>query len=165
VFVAGQGILVKQGEADVSFTAIGPGGLRIVGRTSDLGVADNGYWLTLTASLLKLDTGIPMRDAHMREQYLQVGRYPNAQLRVDRALLKFPDESGAEGTATGTMTIRGESRHVSLHYRAARVGAVLHITGEAQINMTDYGVHVPPYLGMTVKPYVALRVRFGVLES
>jgi polyisoprenoid-binding protein YceI len=156
---------VVQGDADVSFTLIGPAGIRIVGSTSALSVADDGERVTVTVSIAKLKTGMPLRDANMREQCLEVGRHPNARLMVERAALKFPDRNVAEATATGIMTIRGESRRVTFHYSAVRTGAWLHVSGDAQINMTDYGVSVPPYLGMTVKPHVALRVSFSVLDA
>ncbi len=163
-FVAPDGTLVGQGDADVSFTVIGPAGMRIVGTTPELTVADDGERVTVTVSLIKLNTGIPLRDAHMREKYLEVGKYPKARLTVDRASLKFPVDGRVEATVLGTLTIHGVSREVSFRYSAVRSGAWLHIASEARINMTEYGVVVPPYLGMTVKPHVALRVSFSVLE-
>jgi hypothetical protein len=164
-FVGPDGVLVALDDAEVAFRVIGPAGIRIVGSTSDLSVVDDGQRLTVAVSLVKLTTGIPLRDAHMREHYLQVARFPSARLTVARAELKFPDFNGAEGTATGIMTIHGQSREVTFHYSAVRGGAWMHVSAEAEIDMTDYGVVVPPYLGMTVRPGVALRVSFSVLES
>jgi polyisoprenoid-binding protein YceI len=163
--VAADAKLARQGDANVSMTAIGPAGFRIVAQTSDLNVIDDGQHVSVSVSLTKLDSGIPLRDAHMRDKYLEVGTYPNAQLTVDRAALKFPDQSAADATASGLMTIHGKSRNVSFHYHATRAGSAMHVSGDTQVNMRDYGINVPAYFGITVKPDVALSVSFNVSDS
>jgi len=68
--------LAKHGDSNVTFTAIGPAGLRIVGKTADLNVVDDGQHVSVTVPLAKLDTGISLRDTHMRDKYLEVGNVP-----------------------------------------------------------------------------------------
>lgn len=157
--------LARQGDANVSLTAVGPAGFKIVASTSDLNVADDGQHVTVIVPLAKLNSGISLRDAHMRDKYLEVGTYPNAQLTVDRAALKFPDQGAADATASGLMTIHGKSKNVTFHYHATRAGAGMHVTGDTQVNMKDYGINVPAYFGITVKPDVSLSVNFNVSDS
>jgi len=157
--------LAKHGDSNVTFTAIGPAGLRIVGKTADLNVVDDGQHVSVTVPLAKLDTGISLRDTHMRDKYLEVGTYPSAQLTVDRASLKFPDQAPSDATTNGTMTIHGKSKAVSVHYHATRNADGIHVSGDTQVNMKDYGINVPAYLGITVKPDVSLVVNFSVSDS
>ena len=78
--------------AQVSFIALGPAGLRIEGKSSDLQVTDRPDALVVTVPLAKLETGISLRDHHMREKYLESQKYPNAQLAVARTRSSFPPQ-------------------------------------------------------------------------
>ena len=158
--------LARTGSPSVSFTAVGPAGLKIVGTTSDLDVVDDASSVTITVPLANLTTGIALRDRHMREKYLQVQNYPNATLKVDRASVKFP-APGAEssGDAQGTMAIHGKTHPVSFHYTAKKEGAGYAVSGSVHLDMKDYGIDVPSYLGVTVKPDVDVAVRFVANES
>lgn len=151
--------------AAVSFIATGPGGLKIEGKTSDLSVNEENGKVHFVVPIARLDTGIDLRNRHMREKYLEVGKYPNAELVVDRSAIKFPSD-GAEssGTANGTMTIHGQSKPVAVAYKAKRAGSNYDISGSLRVNIKEYGVEVPSYLGVTVKPDVDVNVAARVQD-
>ncbi len=165
VSAAADAKLSRQGDANVSMTAVGPAGFKIVATTSDLNVADDGQKVSVIVALTKLNSGISLRDSHMRDKYLEVGTYPNAQLTVDRGALKFPEQGTSDATATGLMTIHGKTKSVSFHYHATKTGSAMHVSGDTQVNMKDYGIDVPSYFGITVKPDVSLSVTFNVSDS
>jgi polyisoprenoid-binding protein YceI len=162
---AARATLARQGNANVSFTAVGPAGFTIVGTTSDLNVAEEAQQVVVIVPLANLHTGISLRDTHMKEKYLQVATYPTAELTVDRNALKFPGDAATDATATGTMTVHGQSKPIAFHYHAAHEGARIHVTGDANLDMRNFGITVPSYLGVTVKPQVALSVDFLVVDS
>ena len=111
--------------------------------------------------LATLDTGIELRNRHMREKYLEVQKYPNAMLVVDRSTLRLPDEGReSSGSANGTITIHGQSRPVSFTYKVHRNREAFDVTGSVHVNMNDYGIQVPSYLGITVKPDVDIVAGF-----
>jgi polyisoprenoid-binding protein YceI len=155
----------KDGGSTVSFTAIGPAGLRIVGTTPDLSVADDGQQVEIKVPLANLTTGIGLRDSHMRDKYLQVGTYPDARLVVPRAALQLPAD-GADGDATGTgmMTLHGQSRPIAFHYKLSRRGQKIAVTGDMPVNMNNFGITTPGYLGLSVKPDVTVSVQFSVSD-
>ena len=153
-------------EAKVTFSCTGPGGLRIEGTGDELQTADKGEALVLTVPVAKISTGIGVRDHHMQEKYLESGKYPTAELVVPRAALKFPSEgAGVDATAPGTMTIHGKSRPVTFHYRAVRKGNAYDVQGDVHVNMNDYDIPTPTYLGITVKPPVDISVSFRLVEA
>jgi polyisoprenoid-binding protein YceI len=157
---------LQASQAKVSFSCSGPGGLRIEGTGSELQTADNGKALVLSVPLAKVTTGIGVRDTHMHEKYLEVAKYPTAELVVPRSALKFPaDGASVEASAPGTMTIHGTSRPVTFHYKAARKGSAYDVRGEVHLNMNEYGIAVPTYLGITVKPPVDISVSFRLVET
>jgi polyisoprenoid-binding protein YceI len=157
---------LQASQAKVSFTCSGPGGLRIEGTGSELQAQDKGGALVVTVPLAKVTTGMSLRDTHMHEKYLESGKYPLAELSVPRAGLKFPAEGATvEASAPGTMSIHGASRPVTFHYKAVRRGAAYDVQGDVHVNMNDYGIAVPTYLGITVKPPVDITVSFRLLET
>jgi hypothetical protein len=49
-----------------------------------------------------------------------------------------------------------------VHYDATTDGSTVHATGSFRINMNDFGIHPPSYLGVTVKPTVDVSADFKV---
>lgn len=156
--------LGRSGDASVSFSATGPAGLHIVGSTSELDVDEGGANVTVSVPLRNLSTGIALRDRHMREKYLQVDRFPNAELTVARAALKVPAAGETSGDATGTMKIHGQTKKVSFRYAATRDGNTIKVGGSVHVDMRDYGIEVPRFMGVTVRPDVDVTVRFTAHE-
>jgi polyisoprenoid-binding protein YceI len=157
--------ITRTGSPQVAFHASGPAGMKIVGTTNDLDVDDQGAKIVIRVPLRNLATGIALRDDHMRNKYLQIGSYPNAELTLDRASIHFPNGDGnASGDANGTMAIHGKTQSVSFHYNLARASGTLHVGGTTHLNIRDYGIDVPSYLGVTVKPDIDVEVQFTATE-
>jgi polyisoprenoid-binding protein YceI len=150
-------------DAHVGFLAAGPAGMKIEGTTTDLTVADDGTNVTIDVPLANLSTGISLRDHHMKEKYLEVGKYASTTLVVARAALKFPAPGASfEGDAPGTLKLHGQARPVTFHYDAKGDGGGFAVHGRLHVNMNDYGITVPVYLGVTVKPDVDVTASFHV---
>jgi polyisoprenoid-binding protein YceI len=157
------GALSAPSGAKVGFQASGPAGMKIEGTTSDLNVTDDGATLTIDVPLANLSTGIALRDHHMREKYLEVGKFPSATLEVPRSALKVPAQgAGVELDVPGTLHLHGQRRAVTVHYDAKGDGSGLAAHGRFHVNMNDYGITVPTYLGVTVKPDVDVVATFRV---
>lgn len=156
--------LASSGDSSVQFVASGPAGMRIVGKTSGVQVGDDAQNVTVTVPLGDLKTGIDLRDHHMRDKYLEVGKYPNAELVVAKNAIHWPNGSATTGDATGTMKLHGRTKSVTFHYLARPDGNVIKVGGTVHVNMRDYGIDVPSYLGVTVKPDVDVEVHFGAQQ-
>lgn len=157
--------LARTGTPSVSFRAAGPAGMKIQGTTSDLDVDDQGAKIVIKVPLKNLSTGISLRDEHMRNKYLEVGTYPNAELTVDRSAIRLP--TGADpvsGDATGTMALHGKTKSTTFHYSVGKSGNAMRVAGTVHLDMRDYGINVPSYLGVTVKPDVDVEVQFNAAQ-
>ncbi len=159
----GHAALSSVKDASVTFQAAGPAGMKIEGTTSDLNVTDDGGNVVITVPLANVSTGISLRDRHMKEKYLEVPKYPAATLTIARGALKFPrDGEKAASEVPGTLALHGQTRPVSVHYEATDAGATFDAHGSFHVNMNDFGISVPVYLGVTVKPDVDVRAHFQV---
>jgi hypothetical protein len=153
--------LVVRGQPDVRFAASGPAGLRIDGEGKELQLSQRPDALTISIPLTSITTGISLRDRHMREKYLEVSKFPTAQLAIARSALKFPATAQqVDSTVPGTMALHGKTKTVSVHYRASRNGNAYSVSGDVRLDMRDYGIETPSYLGATVKPMVDVTVAF-----
>lgn len=151
--------------AKVEFTAKGPGGLNIVGRSGALGVRDEGGNIVVEVPIDPISTGIELRDKHMRE-HLEAAKFPKAQLTVARSALQFPaDGSAASGDAQGTLNLHGQTKPVRFHYEAQKKGGALGVKGTMGISMPEFGITPPKYLGVGVAPDVSVQVTFSVADS
>lgn len=145
---------------EVSFTAVGPGGLKIVGNTSQITVKEDGANVIVSVPLATLDTGIAIRNKHMKEKYLETDKFPNAELTVARGAVKE-----GSGSAQGTIKIHGQSKPVTFSYNAKKNGAAFAVDGSMHVNIKDFGIDVPSYLGVTVKPDVDIAVKFSATDN
>lgn len=155
--------LTKSGDARIAFTAVGPAGLKFEGVTKDVSINDDGTTVTIVVPLANLATGIDLRDRHMKDKYLEVAKFPTAELAVPKASLKL---DGGEGDAQGTFKLHGVSKPVSFHYNLTKSGdKAWTVEGKAKVNMKEHGVEVPNYLGVTVKPEVDVVAKFEAKDG
>jgi polyisoprenoid-binding protein YceI len=115
----------------------------------------------LQVDLSSLDTGIALRNTHLREKYLEVGRgaeYASAVLSGVR--LGKVDASAFEGRTpfTGTLLLHGTRRPVSGQADIRREGGDVHVAASFPVRIDDYGIAPPRYLGVGVKNEVQVRV-------
>ncbi len=151
----------KAGESTADFSGSGPAGFKITGKTQTVDVKDDGKALTVTVSLKDLETGIGLRDRHMRDKYLEVDKFPDATLSVPLDALKVPaDGQVVEAEAKGTFSLHGQTKEVSFTYKATNAKGTFTVEGQAPINYRDFGINVPSYMGITVKPDLTVTTRF-----
>lgn len=151
----------RNGDATVSFAATGPAGMAINGTTSELSVVEAAGDVAVTVPLAHLTTGISLRDEHMRTKYLEVPTYPQAVLHVARAALALPKEAPAASSFVGALTLHGVTRNVTVSCTARRLTDGLYaVAATTALDMRDFNIAVPSYLGVAVKPNVTLDVRF-----
>ena len=160
VTIVAQAKLARSGDAQVSFSASGPGGLSIVGTTSELAVAEAGEDLVVTVPLKNLDTKIELRNKHMKEKYLEVGKYPNAELRVAKSAVQAPS-----GKATGQLSLHGQTKPVTFSYATKPDGAATGVTSSFHLNTNDFGIEKAGYAGISVKPDIDVNVSFRVTKD
>lgn len=149
------------GERRASFKAVGPGGLAIEGKGNDVSVKDHGNEISVIVGLDGMKTGIDLRDRHMREKYLETNKYPKATFTVEKSKLKIPGGSEVEGK----LQLHGVTKPIKVKYEAKGSDQSLNVQGTARLNMKDFGIQVPSYLGVTVKPDVTVSIRFDAVNK
>jgi len=140
--------------------------VRIIGRTNKLSgqasidlqnVAKSAG--TVNVDLLTLDTGISLRNEHMRK-FLETDKYPAATYKFTSIKLdgnKLEPGKLVAGTATGTITIHGVTKPlqapIELTYLPQedpkyRPGDWVHFYSQFKVKVADFGIQIPgPMIG------------------
>ncbi len=150
------------GETQVRFAGTGPAGLRLEGKTNMMTLHEEGATVSFTVPLKTLETGIALRDKHMKERYLEVDRYPQAVLMVPWSAVRLPEPGRAHSqVVTGTLTLHGQSREVQVRCDLKHNGDRYEVRSQVPINMKDFGIETPRYMGLSVKPDIETVVTFS----
>jgi hypothetical protein len=118
----------------------------------------------LAVDLRTLDTGIGMRNDHMREKYLEVGKGDGFESAVLSDIhLGEVDAETFQGrtTFTGTLLLHGTRRGVTGPADVRRVGSSVRIEAAFPVTLADHGIPKPQYLGVGVKGEVQVKVSFA----
>jgi len=149
----------QKAHADVTWHATGtPGFIQIDGdggkATGVVTVDGDVVSGSFACQLDDFTTGIALRDRHMREKYLETGKHPVAVITID------PVDLGKGTRWTGKLTLKGVTKPIAGD--ATRAGPKA-FAASFDVNLDDFPVGVPSYLGVTVAKTVHVAVR-GTVE-
>lgn len=120
---------------------------------------------SVAVDLRTLDTGIALRNEHLRDKYLEVDKGRG----FDTATLSEIDLKGIDvdapdgkGSFTGSLTVHGVKKTVTGAVDVRQTGAALRAKASFPVVLPDYGIAKPRYLGVGVKDTVQVEVVFAV---
>ena len=115
----------------------------------------------LTVDLSRLDTGIALRNAHLRDKYLEVGKGGEfaAAVLSDMRLDKVETATFHGQTPfTGMLLLHGTRKPVSGQADIRFEGSDVRVAASFLVHIDDYGIAPPRYLGVGVKNEVQVKV-------
>ena len=114
--------------------------------------------ITLSIDSASIDTGIGMRDTHLRStDFLDVARFPTMTFESRRV-----EVEGRRATVTGRLTLHGVTREIVVPVDVQFSESALVATGEFKLNRRDYGINYSSFLnpiGNTVHVTFTFRAR------
>jgi len=115
------------------------------------------------ALLVKLDTletGIGLRDRHMRENYLEVGKgngYEVATLENIQI-----EKADGKGAFHATLLLHGQKRPVAGTSTVHKRGdGTTHVDAEFPLKVSEFAIPKPTYLGVGVRDEIQVKVAFN----
>ena len=135
------------------------------GPVTDLKLENNQLRGTVEIEIEKFQTGITLRDQHMKEKYLQAKEFPRARLSIT--------EAAVDGDFTKSLNLTGEKPFrgkLSLHGKEQDVVGTFQVKeglvqAKFPISLQDYSIEVPKYLGITVANTVDVSAEFPLLKE
>lgn len=143
---AGKTMTIETGK--VEFLAVGkPSFLKVKGEgvtpTGTMTVTNDKASGEFSFDLTKLSTGIEMRDEHMKEKYLEVGKHPKAIVRFKDVEVK---DGAAKGAIPAELELHGQKKPITMDAELKNGKA----TGKFKIKLSDYAIEIPKYSGITI---------------
>jgi polyisoprenoid-binding protein YceI len=153
------GLSIDPANSKIKFQATGkPSLMKIKGDgaqiTGKFSIDENKLTGIFKVKLSEFDTGISLRNEHMKEKYLEVSKYPEAKLEIsvvdlpnnwntrDSIELPFNGKLTLKETTkeiTGTATINGEKLQANVIF---------------DFKLSDFNLGIPSYMGITVADLV-----------
>jgi len=119
----------------------------------------------IAVDLASLETGIALRDRHLKENYLEIGK----QDGFDRAVLEQIQIRSVMALAdqpfSGLLTLHGEQLPVNGTISIRDDHGKWRAEAEFPVRLARFRIQTPQYLGVGVTDEVRVRIQFDILRS
>jgi polyisoprenoid-binding protein YceI len=114
----------------------------------------------LSVDLRSLDTGIGLRNEHLRDKYLEVGKGSGFEQAVLSDIRLGGDADTVQGRTSfsGQLLLHGTTRPVKGQADIRRDGGGVRVEASFPLTLADYGIPKPQYLGVGVRNEVQVKV-------
>lgn len=122
----------------------------------------------IVVDLKTLDTGIGLRDDHLRNEYLEVGKGSGFEKAVLSGLQLGnldPDSFQGRTPFTGDLAVHGVKVAIKGQAEIQRDASSLRVEASFPVRVADHGIPKPQYLGVGVRDEVQVRVSLILSRS
>jgi polyisoprenoid-binding protein YceI len=164
-------LMDKIEKGKVEFLAVGrPSMLKIHGigsaPTGQFQIEGNKLVGSTSFDLSSLETGISLRDKHMKDKYLETERFPKATLTLDGVSLppnaKLPGSFMLEKIPfSGKLDLHGVKRTVEGLASIQGSGATTTVKAEFSLKIKDFSIAEPGFAGITMADEVTILVELA----
>jgi polyisoprenoid-binding protein YceI len=162
-------------QGSVRFLAIGkPSALKIQGEgpkpEGNLFVAAGQVSGELSLALDQLSSGIKLRDEHLKNKYLEVEKFPKAVLKVTSFEYPAAWAAGKDGEISGApfqgmLSLHGVEKPINGLISASLRSKKIDCDATFKIRITDFGVDIPKFAGITVAEDVDLSIQIQGIQA
>ena len=131
--------------------------------------SDATYAGALRVDLVPLDTGIELRNSHLRETYLEVARgdqFRHATLTgIALAVPLPPDTVRHETSFSGRLALHGVEMPVAGGVELSRRDGGIQVQATFSLSLEAFDIQPPRYLGVGVRDEVGILVTFDAVSG
>ena len=125
---------------------------------------DPRYTGELRVALATLDTGIELRNEHLRNSYLELDRGPEFLHAVLSSIVlaatPLASDRRQETRFSGTLTLHGVQRTVGGEAELRRRDGRMQVEAQFSLSLDAFDIPPPRYLGIGVRDAIEVTVRF-----
>ena len=112
-----------------------------------------------------LDTGIGLRNRHMREEYLETDKYPLARYTGKVGKVDSSQSNAYQVTTSGKLSIHGVDRPVTITGLVSKQGDHFRVQSDFDVKLTDYSIKVPSMMFLKLNEIIRIVLDFNVKEA
>jgi polyisoprenoid-binding protein YceI len=109
-----------------------------------------------------LDTGIGLRNRHMREEYLETDKYPYAHFKGKIIQAAKEEGSDSKVTLAGNFFIHGVERPVTISGSVIPINDSYHVLCNFAVKLSDYNIKIPTLMFLKISEVIELQLDFYV---
>jgi polyisoprenoid-binding protein YceI len=106
--------------------------------------------------LASLDTGIGLRNRHMRDRYLEIESYPYAAFRGAIQTVELVSPNLYRVVSSGTMTLHGVERPLTPECRVRATSSRTRVRCEFSLLLSDFEIEIPRLMFMKINDEVRI---------
>ncbi len=115
--------------------------------------------------LRTLDTGIGLRNRHMRENYLHTDKYPLAQFSGKIISAEQITENQFKVNVEGEMKIHGVTNKLKTAVKMNKTSNGYNIKTNFEVKLSDYNIDIPKLMFMKINEVMKLELDFYTSEK
>ena len=141
------------------------GFVRLDAATLTPGTPGGATEIWLEVDLASLDTGIGLRNRHMRDRYLETAKYPYATFRGTIVRSEADPAVAYRVTARGTLTIHGVARPRDLTCRVEPRSPGYRAQCAFEVLLSDHQIEIPKVMFLKLANEISLELDFVVTPA
>ncbi len=138
------------------------GYVQLNGQPLSTSTGGEGTELYLEVDLASIDTGIGLRNRHMRDNYLDVKKYPYAAFKGSIASVRQGANGALQVTASGTFSVHGVSHDRQIDCDVTPAGAGYHAHCSFPVLLSDHDIEIPKVMFLKLANEIRVEVDFNV---
>jgi len=112
-----------------------------------------------------LDTGIRLRNRHMRENYLETEKFPYAFYRGRITAVEALPSGGWRVASKGKLGIHGVEKEFTIQCDLSDYGTGYRVKSAFQVQLPDFHIKVPSLMFMKISETINLELDFYVRQA
>lgn len=125
----------------------------------------NKSQLYFEVDLNTIDTGIGLRNRHMRENYLETDKYRYASYKGELSNVKKISDNTYEVEVKGSMSIHGVTRGQTVKGKIIKTDNGLRIQSQFNINLLDHNIEIPKFMFLKISEIMDMHLDFFMKEK
>lgn len=115
-----------------------------------------GSKIYFEVELNSLDTGLELRNKHLRKEYLHTEKYPAAYFEGKIISEKSIGKDTSNVTSEGTFFLHGKKIITQISGTIIKNNATFNLKSNFSINLKDYGIKIPTVMFMKVNEEIQI---------
>lgn len=121
--------------------------------------------LYFEVDLASLDTGIGLRNRHMRDDYLEVAKHPFAKYEGRIVQVDSTQDGSLEVTAEGTFSLHGVVRSMRVPCAVTTAGSGYRARCSFSVLLSDFKIAIPRIMFLKLANEIELQLDFTVAPA
>lgn len=121
--------------------------------------------LYFEVDLNTIDTGIGLRNRHMRENYLETDKYRYASYKGEISYVKRVSDNSYEVEVKGSMNIHGVKKSLPIKGKITTSDNGLRVQSQFNVNLLDHSIEIPKFMFLKINEIMDMRLDFYMKEK